>query len=137
MRSDLSIGLDVSLDQTSVCVIDENGRTVWRGGCKSTPDDIAATVQRHAPDVARVGLECGQLSTWLFHELKVRGLPVVCIDARHAKAALSLKINKTDANDAYGIAQIIRVGWCQPTSGTGPFSTLRTGPPVRFFAAPG
>jgi transposase len=111
MRSDLSIGLDVSLDQTSVCVVDENGGTVWRGRCKSTPDDIAATVQRHAPDVARVGLECGQLSTWLFHELKARGLPVVCIDARHAKAALSLKINKTDANDAYGIAQIIRVGW--------------------------
>lgn len=111
MRSDLSIGLDVSLDQTSVCVVDESGVTVWRGRCKSTPDDIAATVQRHAPDVARVGLECGQLSTWLFHELKARGLPVVCIDARHAKAALSLKINKTDANDAYGIAQIIRVGW--------------------------
>src|SRR5512133_830659 len=111
MRSDLSIGLDVSLDQTSVCVIDESGGTVWRGRCKSTPDDIAATVQRHAPEVVRVGLECGQLSTWLFHELKARGLPVVCIDARHAKAALSLKINKTDANDAYGIAQIIRVGW--------------------------
>ena len=82
MRSDLSIGLDVSLDQTSVCVVDESGGTVWRGRCKSTPDDIAATVQRHAPDVARVGLECGQLSTWLFHELKARGLPVVCIDAR-------------------------------------------------------
>ena len=111
MRSDLSIGLDVSLDQTSVCVVDESGSTVWRGRCKSTPDAIAATVQRHAPDVARVGLECGQLSTWLFHELKARGLPVVCIDARHAKAALSLKINKTDANDAYGIAQIVRVGW--------------------------
>src|SRR5512147_1498534 len=112
MRSDLSIGLDVSLDQTSVCVVDESGGTVRRGRCNSTPDDIAATVQRHAPDVARIGLECGQLSTWLFHELKARGLPVVCIDAWHAKA-LSLKINKTDANDAYGIAQIIlnSAGW--------------------------
>ena len=117
MRSDLSIGLDVSLDQTSVCVVDESGGTVWRGRCKSTPDDIAATVQRHAPGVARVGLECGQLSTWLFHELKARGLPVVCIDARHAKAALSLKINKTDANDAYGrrIETHQRNEFCCPT----------------------
>jgi transposase len=63
------------------------------------------------PEVARIGLETGQLSTWLFHELRARQLPVICIDARHAKAALSLRINKTDANDAQGIAQIVRVGW--------------------------
>lgn len=111
MPIDLSVGLDVSLDQTSVCVVDDSGAIFWRGQCKSRPDDIIATVQRHAPGVVRVGLECGQLSTWLFHELKAHGLPVICIDARHAKAALSLKINKTDANDAYGIAQIVRVGW--------------------------
>src|SRR5512134_1805700 len=90
MLSDLSIGLDVSLDQTSVCVIDESGGTVWRGRCKSTPDDIAATVQRHAPDVARVGLECGQLSTWLFHELKARGLPVVCFRRRSRRRSSPL-----------------------------------------------
>ena len=59
----------------------------------------------------RIGLESGQLSTWLYHGLKSKGLPVICVDARHAKAALSLKINKTDANDAQGLAQIMRVGW--------------------------
>jgi transposase len=59
----------------------------------------------------RIGLESGQLSTWLFHELKARRLPVICIYARHAKATLSAQINKTDANDAHGIAQIVRVGW--------------------------
>ena len=58
-----------------------------------------------------LGSKSGQLSSWLFHGLKVAGLPVICIDARHAKAALSLKVNKTDANDAFGLAQIMRVGW--------------------------
>jgi transposase len=75
------------------------------------PEGIHAVVAKHAPEAVRVGLETGQLSTWLFHELRARQLPVICIDARHAKAALSLQINKTDANDAYGIAQIVRVGW--------------------------
>jgi transposase len=84
---------------------------VWRGKCHSAPDDIAAVPAKHAIGARRTGLETGLLSTWLFHELKARRLPVVCIDARHAKAALSLKLNKTDANDAQGIAQIIRVGW--------------------------
>jgi hypothetical protein len=51
------------------------------------------------------------LSVWLFHELTKRRVPIFCIDARHAKAALSLQINKTDANDAQGIAQVVRVGW--------------------------
>lgn len=59
----------------------------------------------------RVGLETGMLSVWLFHELKKRRVPIICIDAHHAKAALSLQINKTDANDAQGIAQVVRVGW--------------------------
>jgi transposase len=105
------VGLDVSLEHTSVCVVDDAGATIWRGKCSSTPESIHAIVAKHAPDAVRVGLESGQLSTWLFHELKARQLPVVCIDARHAKAALSLQINKTDVNDAHGIAQIVRVGW--------------------------
>jgi Transposase IS116/IS110/IS902 family len=59
----------------------------------------------------RVGLETGQLSNWLTLSLRRRGVPVVCMDARHAKAALSLQINKTDANDAFGLAQVVRTGW--------------------------
>ena len=59
----------------------------------------------------RVGLETGPLATWHWHALKALGLPVICIDARHAKAVLSMQINKTDRNDAYGLAQIMRTGW--------------------------
>ena len=73
-------------------------------------------MKQHAPHAVRIGLESGQLSTWLFHELKGAGLPVICVDARHAKAALSLKVNKTDANDALGLAQIMRVGWYREVS---------------------
>jgi transposase len=105
------VGLDVSLEQTSICVIDGTGATIWRGKCSSTPENIHKMVVKHASEAVRIGLETGQLSTWLFHELRARRLPVICIDARHAKAALSLQINKTDANDAHGIAQIVRVGW--------------------------
>jgi len=105
------VGLDVSLEQTSICIVDDTGATFWRGKCRSTPESIHTVIAKHAPEAVRIGLETGQLSTWLFHELRARQLPIICIDARHAKAALSLQINKTDANDAHGIAQIVRVGW--------------------------
>ena len=59
----------------------------------------------------RIGLESGPTSTWLWHELRSLGLPVLCIDARHAKAALSMQINKSDRNDATGIARIMQAGW--------------------------
>lgn len=105
------VGLDVSLKETSICVIDDAGKIVWHGRTDTTPEAIAAAVKRHAPHAARIGLESGQLSSWLFHALNEAGLPVICVDARHARAALSLKVNKTDANDALGLAQIMRVGW--------------------------
>jgi IstB-like ATP binding protein/Transposase len=105
------VGLDVSLEQTSVCVLDEAGAVLWRGRCASEPESIVAALGKYTPGAVRIGLETGLLSTWLFHELKKRDLPVICIDARHAKAALSLWVNKTDTNDAHGIAQIVRVGW--------------------------
>ena len=105
------VGLDVSLRETSIAVIDENDKVVWRGSVASTPEAIAEALSRHASRAERIGLETGQLSAWLYHGLKAKGWPVICIDARHAKAALSLKVNKTDANDALGLAQIMRVGW--------------------------
>jgi transposase len=105
------VGLDVSLETTSICVIDDQGTVVWRGKCSSTPESITEAVHTHSPAAVRVGLETGQLSNWLTLNLRRRGIPVVCLDARHAKAALSLQINKTDANDALGLAQIVRTGW--------------------------
>lgn len=105
------VGLDVSLAETSIVVIDDGDRVLWRGSTASTPDAIAEALRKYAARAERVGLEAGQLSAWLYHGLKAKGLPVVCIDARHAKAALSLRINKTDTNDALGLAQIMRVGW--------------------------
>ena len=115
-KSSQYVGLDVSLKETSICVIDDVGKIVWRGRTDTTPEAIASAVKQHAPHAVRIGLESGQLSTWLFHELKAVGLPVICVDARHAKAALSLKVSKTDANDALGLAQIMRVGWYREVS---------------------
>jgi transposase len=105
------VGLDVSMESTSICVINDKGDIVWRGTCASDPDAITGAVHKHAPGVVRVGLETGQLSNWLTLTLRKRGLPVICLDARHAKAALRMQINKTDANDAFGLAHVVRTGW--------------------------
>src|SRR5690348_16386428 len=99
------VGLDVSLKETKLHVLDEAGNRVWRGRCTTDPVAIAATVHRYAPSAARIGLETGPLTTWLWTALTAEGLPVVCLDARHAKKALDMKVNKTDANDAEGLAR--------------------------------
>ena len=105
------VALDVSLRSTSVHIVDQQGRCLWRGTCPTDVAALAGTIRRHAPAVERVGLETGQLATWLCHGLTKAGLPVVCMDARQAKAALSCRINKTDANDAEGLAQLLRTGF--------------------------
>jgi transposase len=110
------VGLDVSLKGTSISVIDEADKTIWRGRSASTPDDIAEKLVARAPNAVRIGLECRQLSNWLYQGLKSKGLPVICIGARHASATLSLRINKTDANDAQRLAQLMRVGWYRETT---------------------
>ena len=105
------VGLDVSLKETAVCVVDQTGKIKREGMVASDPDAIAGFVAKHAPRVARIGLETGATSTWLWTELKKKGLPIICIDARHGKAALKLQINKNDRNDAVGIARIMQCGW--------------------------
>jgi transposase len=105
------VGLDVSQKDTAVSVVDETGRQVWRGKVRTDPRTIAEVVGRRAPDAVRVGLETGPLSTWLWHALSEFGVPIVCMDARHAKAGLAVQVNKTDENDALGLAQLVRTGW--------------------------
>ena len=105
------VGLDVSQKLTAICIVDDTGRRVWRGQCTSNPEQIERVVRRHAEDDARIGIETGPMTPWLVHELRSRGLDVTCLDARHARAALKMQINKTDQNDAEGLAQIMRTGW--------------------------
>ncbi|RUV95769.1 transposase [Mesorhizobium sp.] len=83
-----AVGLDVSQKTTAICVVDTNGARLWRGVCSSNPDQIEAAVRRHAGDDAKVGVETGAMTPWLVHELRERGLHVVCLDARNARAAL-------------------------------------------------
>ena len=104
------VGLDVS-KLTAVCVVDETGRRLWRGQCATDPEQIERMIKGQAGDDAQVGLETGPMTPWLVHELRGRGLDVTCLDARHARAALKMQINKTDQNDAEGLAQIVRTGW--------------------------
>ncbi len=105
------VGLDVSLKVTAICIVDRTGRIQREGVVPSDPETIAAFIRLHAPHVVRVGLETGATATWLWTELNKLGLPVICIDARHAKAALKMQINKSDRNDAVGIARIMQCGW--------------------------
>lgn len=108
------VGLDVSQKMTAVCVVDEAGRRLWRGECRSAPEEIESAVRRHTGGDAQIGVETGPMTPWLVHELRNRKLNIVCLDARHARAALKMQINKTDQNDAEGLAQIMRTGWYRP-----------------------
>lgn len=108
------VGLDVALRKTAVCVVDGRGERIWEGTCGSTPEAIMEALRRHAPAAVRIGMETGPLAVWHWYSLREAGFPVVCLHARHAKAALAIQLNKTDPNDAYGLAQIVRTGWLRP-----------------------
>src|ERR1700737_3378910 len=104
------VGLDVSMKETAIS-IRRDGRRIWRGKCASDPKLIAELIRKHVPVAKRVVFETGPLSVWFYHALTAEGLPTICIDARHAKAALDMAANKTDANDADGLAQLAEVGF--------------------------
>ncbi len=104
------IGLDVSMKETAVS-IRRGQQRIWRGKCVTDAATITALIRKRAPAVKRVVFETGPLSVWLFHALRANGVPAICIDARHAKAALDMARNKTDANDADGLAHLAEVGF--------------------------
>ena len=107
-------GLDVSVKETSVCIVDDTGKIVREVKVASEPQALLAVLKNPAYHFRRIGLEAGPLSQWLFSALAEAELPVVCVETRHMQAVLKAQINKTDRNDARGIAQMMRVGLYRP-----------------------
>ena len=104
------IGLDVSLKDTAIS-IRQGGSRIWRGKCASDPTLLAEIIRKQAPTAKRVVFETGPLSTWFYHALTAEGVPAICIEARHAQKILNETLNKTDANDADGLAQLAEAGF--------------------------
>lgn len=107
-------GLDVSLREISVCVINEEGRIIARGKVPCEPQAVAIWFHQQAVEPELVVHETGQMAIWLQRGLVAAGLKAVCIDARKAHKSLSARVNKTDAGDAEGLAQLARTGWFTP-----------------------
>lgn len=107
-------GVDVSLDQSSVCVLDANGRIVREAKIASEPEVLISWLADLGLPLARIGLEAGPLSQWLHAALVQAGYPAVLLETRPVKAALSAMVVKTDRKDARGIAHLLRMGWFRP-----------------------
>jgi transposase len=107
-------GLDVSVKDTSVCIVDDTGRIVREVKVASEPEALLAVLTNPHYRFKRIGLEAGPLSQWLFGALAEAGLPVICVETRHMRAVLQAQINKTDRNDARGMAQMMRAGLYRP-----------------------
>ncbi len=107
-------GLDVSVKETSVCIINETGAVCRELKVPSYPEDLIRVLKDPAWRLVRVGLEAGPLSQWLFSGLAQAELPMICIETRHTKAFLTAQVNKSDRNDARGIAQMMRVNLFRP-----------------------
>jgi len=107
-------GLDVSVKETSLCIVDDAGRIVREVKVASEPEALVQALTEPCYHLKRIGLEAGPLSQWLFSTLAEAGLPVICVETRHMRAVLKAQINKTDRNDARGIAQMMRAGLYRP-----------------------
>jgi transposase len=107
-------GTDVSVKDTSVCIVDSTGKIIREVKVASEADALLAVLTNPAYHFKRIGLKAGSLSQWLFSALADASLPVICVETRHMRAVLKAQINKTDRNDARGIAQMIRAGLYRP-----------------------
>ena len=103
-------GLDVSVNKTSVCIVDETGRMVREAKVASEPEALLQVLKSGGYRFKCIGLESGPLSQWLYSAFAEAGLPAICVETRHMRAVLKAQINKTDRNDARGIAQMMRAG---------------------------
>ena len=104
-------GLDVAIEETAVCVVDDRGEVHLTVKVASEPEALFTVLKPFVTRLRRVGHEAGSLSPWLHPELKKLGLPVICLETQHVRAAMSAQRNKTDEKDALGIAHIMRTGW--------------------------
>jgi transposase len=104
-------GLDVSLETISICIVNADGDILLEKKIEAEPSAIVAVLKRFGHPLKRIGLEAGPTSSWLYSELRCIGYPAICLECRHVKAGLSAMRNKTDRNDARGIAQLVRLGW--------------------------
>jgi transposase len=111
---DYYAGIDVSLEFSSVCVVDATGQIIREAKVASEPGALTPFLASLGLPLTRVGLEAGPLSQWLHAGLQTAGYDVVLLETRHVKAALSPMIVKTDRKDARGIAQLLRMGWFRP-----------------------
>ena len=107
-------GIDVSLELSSICVVDATGRIVREAKVASEPEALVTFFRQLGMPVTRIGLEAGPLSQWLHADLTKAGLEVTLLETRQVKAALSAMVVKTDRKDARGIAQLLRMGWFRP-----------------------
>ena len=119
---DYFAAIDVSLEVSSVCVVDATGRVVREAKVASEPEALAKFFGELGFALVRIGLEAGPLSQWLHRGLVAAGLPAILIETRHVKAALSAMRVKTDRNDARGMAQLMRMGWFQPVHAKAPLA---------------
>ena len=109
------VGLDVAVKRTQVCIMDQSMEIVAEAKIDTDPEDIALWLWDHAAEFVRVGLEAGPTSQWLYAGLAKCGLPVVCVETRHAHDFMkSLQLNKNDKNDARGIARMMHSGIYKP-----------------------
>lgn len=101
-------GLDISMKETSIAIVDEKGKFIFEKVCNTEPEDIAKTLNDSGVKLEKIGLESGCLSFWLMDELKQLGFSAICIESKQMATIIALKVNKTDKNDARLIAEVMR-----------------------------